>query len=91
MINILYDSKLENPRLEIIILLLIKKREVVEEELITNKQNTNKLVDNYKIKTSQSSNYNRILVEFVQSISVASKHLEIRADQKSISILSTLE
>ena len=87
----LYNSELKDPRLEIDILLLIKERGIVGEELITNEEISNKLVDNYKIGTSQSSNYNCILAESVRSVSVASKYLGIRADQKLTSILSTLE
>ena len=48
----LYNSELKDPRLEIDILLLIKERGIVGEELITNEEISNKLVDNYKIGTS---------------------------------------
>ena len=51
-ISTLYNSKLEDSRLNIDILLLVKRREVIKEELITNEEMNNKQVDNYKIETS---------------------------------------
>lgn len=90
-INILYNSEVEDNRLEINILLLIKMREVVGEDLITKVEYSEELMYNYNTKASQPSNYNYILVESKRNINVASKHLRIHIDQNLPSILSTLE